>query len=246
MSDKQKPIPKGDAITHLVRDIFMTQDDEIQCEQAQIQIVRSLKGAALSSDKASRQQYPLLWHHFRFCPHCARDYKMFRELTRAAAAGMLEYPTFVPPRPDQARPPIWGLAKDAIKALFQGFSPTMSLALQRGASLGVEPTEVLLNDGEVSVSFDVEVDENDPTLRDLFCTVESEEEANDTRTEKALEENLEGSLVWLQLGDEGPVVHEQALDLFGEVTFSAVQPGRYMWRLNLAGQVYAVLGLELP
>lgn len=232
MSDKQKPI------THLVRDIFITQDNEIQCEQAQIQIVRSLQGAALLSEEASRQQFPLLWHHFRFCPHCARDYKMFRELTRADAAGMLDYPTHVPSRPDLNDASIWSRAKDAISALFPGFAPTMSLTLQRGASLDIEPTEVLLNDGEVSVSFDLEVHENDPARRDLFCTVVSQEEA--------LEENLEGCLICLQLGYKGPVVHEEALDLFGEVTFSAVQPGRYTWQLNLAGQVYAVLGLELP
>jgi hypothetical protein len=109
MFEKQKAIPKGHAVTHLVRDIFITQDDEIQCQQAQIQIVRSLKGAALSSDEASRQQYPLLWHHFHFCPHCARDNKMFRELTRADAAGMLEYPSYVPPT--RSSPPDLGLGK---------------------------------------------------------------------------------------------------------------------------------------
>lgn len=81
MSNKQDPL------THLVEDVFATRDNEIQCDEAQILMARCAD--ALLNEEASRQQYPALWHHFRFCPDCAEEYQMVMHLAQLEVDGQL-------------------------------------------------------------------------------------------------------------------------------------------------------------
>jgi hypothetical protein len=222
-----------DSLARLVQDVFATRDDEIQCEEAGILIARCAD--ALLSDDESRRQYPALWHHFRFCPDCAQEYRMVLDLAQLEAAGQLERPAHIPPLPDGGGPALWARAKDALTALFPGFPPTLVEAVTRGDAWGFEPVEVTLAQGELQIAFDVAPNERDADLRDLFCTVSA-----------ADPESLEGAPVWLQLGDEGPAVREKALDELGDVAFARLSPGRYALRLHLAGREYVVTGIVLP
>lgn len=95
-----------------------------------------------------------------------------------------------------------------------------------------------LAEGEIRVSFDVAANEEDTGLRDLFCTVSADDEA--------LRAAFEGSSVWLQVEDDGPILQEKALDELGDVAFSRLSPGRYALRLYLNKREYVVTGVILP
>jgi hypothetical protein len=218
---------------HLVRDIFATRDDEIQCKEAGTLIVRCAD--ALLSDEQARRQYPALWHHFRFCPDCAQEYRMVIELARLEAAGQLERPAHIPPLPDGGGPTVWKWATDALTALFPGFPLALVEDGARSKDWDFEPVEVTLAQGELQIALDTATNELNAGLCDLFCTVST-----------AAQETLEGAPVWLQLGDEGPAVREEALDELGDVSFARLQPGRYTLRLHLAGREYVVTGIVLP
>lgn len=219
------------SLARLVRDVFATRDDEIQCEEAGILTARCAD--ALLSDDESRRQYPALWQHFRFCPDCAQEYRMAIELAQLEATGKLERPAHVPPLPDGGGPTVWKRAQDALTALFPGFTPAQVEALTRGDDWGLEPVELAL--GQLQIALDVAPNERDAGLRDLFCTVSAPDQ-----------ESLEGAPVWLQLGDEGPAVREGALDELGDVSFARLPPGKYALCLRLAGREHVVTGIVLP
>lgn len=225
-----------DKLTHLVQDIFATRDDEIQCTQARTQMTRAAQ--ALLSDDDARREYPAMWYHFRFCQDCAEEYKMLRELMALETTGQLDYPLDVPPSPDGGKKTIWSLTKEAITAFFPGFAPTLAEALTRGQELGVEPAVIELAHGRLTVMVDVGQHETDPALRNLFI--------NATTLDDRLQTNLDGSLIWLQLGDLGPAIQEQVLDSFGDVAFRNVSPGQYTIRLQVAGEEYGILGVDIP
>jgi hypothetical protein len=91
---KAKMHKKQGSLARLVQDMFETQDEEIQCEEAGVLIGRSAD--ALLSDEDSQKQYPALWRHFHFCSNCAEEYALAMELARLEAAGQLEQPTLAP------------------------------------------------------------------------------------------------------------------------------------------------------
>jgi hypothetical protein len=222
----------------LVEDIFNTRDDEIQCEEARVLIARCTQ-ALLTADEA-RRQYPALYHHFRFCPDCAEEYRLAMELARQEEGGQLHRPSHIPPAPARERSSVWaGMAK-AVVAAFPGFPPLLSAAGApvRGGDAIAEPVDVILGDSGLRVTFDVAVNERDDDLRDLFCTILSAGQAPCVA--------FEGSPVWLLLGDAGPPVAEGVLDELGDVVFLRMPPGLYALRFNLAGQAYVVTDIVLP
>jgi hypothetical protein len=81
---------KKDALKHLVEDVFSTREDEIQCEEAEAMMARCAEAGL--SDKDARDQYPALWHHFRFCPDCAEEYRLVMALAQMENTGQLKPP----------------------------------------------------------------------------------------------------------------------------------------------------------
>lgn len=225
-------------VFRLVHDIYAVQDDDIACDEAAIQMDRSTE--ELLSDEQSRLQFPLLWRHFRLCQDCMEEYQMLIEIARLEAAGGLKKPDKIPPRPREVQPLFdWSHLKDAITALFSGFTmPLQPAAVLRNTALTFEPVELELDDGNLIMTFDLVSNSTDSQLWDLHCWVESEEEA--------VEEMFEFAPVWLQRGAEGPVVQEQALNELGDVIFSFLSPDHYTFGLYLAGQEYIVHNLVLP
>lgn len=226
---------EANALSRLVEAIFIG-ESEVQCKEAGILMARCAH--ALLSDEESRQQYPALWHHFRLCPDCAEEYRLLIELAQLQADGQLDQPTHIPPPPEKRRSTGWTQAADAIKAAFPGFAPALAGALMRGTDLGIEPIDVILAESKLRISFDVTSSEQDPGRRNLFCTVSTGDET--------LRAAREGSPVWLQIGDEKPVVLEEALNELGDAAFTRLLPGRYALRLYLAGEEYIITGILLP
>lgn len=222
----------------LVEDIFNTQDDEIQCDEARILIARCTQ-VLLTADE-SRCQYPALWHHFRFCPDCAEEYGLAMELARQEEDGQLQRPAHIPPLPDKDSSSIRDWVASVVVTAFPGFPPlsTGAGALVRGEASIAEPVDVILSESVLCLTLDVVVNEWDNDLRDLFCTISS--------IDQAPYATMEGVPVWLLLGGEGPPVSEQALDELGDVAFPRLRPGLYALRLDLEGQAYIVTDIELP
>jgi hypothetical protein len=221
--------------SRLVRHIYTTQSDEIQCDQAADLMV--LSTAALLSGEESRQQYPALWRHLERCVDCAAEYRMLLELTQMDVEGALPPAVAIPPVPAREQRASVQWLQDALTVLFPGFSPALSSALARGETLGLEPVLMPLS-GNISLELDVDRNATDPSHRDLFCRVEA--------ADPALLLDLEGTPLWLQVEDEGPVVQEQVLDDLGGAIFSALQPGVYNLYLQMNRQVYVVRALVLP
>jgi hypothetical protein len=225
---------KQKGIVHLLQDVFATKDHEIHCDQTTILMARSIH-EQLSEDEG-RRQYPELWHHFHFCPNCAQEYQMLGELVRLEANQQLVHPWHIPLPPDEGKPARWGFPNNVIQTLFPGFS----FALATDARLvrqEREVVEVSLAQSSVLIEFDVASHGDEAQLYDLFCYV--------SVTDEALCDYVDGALVWVQLGDDGPAIQEKALDELGEVTFARLPAGKYALRLQLAGQTYAVTGIIL-
>ena len=222
----------------LVKDIFNTQDDEIQCKEAQILIARCTQ-MLLTADE-SRRQYPALWHHFRLCPDCVEEYGLAMELARQERDGKSQIPSHIPPLPDAGNSTIRDWVANAIVTAFPGFPQLLpgAGAPVRGEPLIAEPVDVILSESVLHLTLDVVVNEWDNDLRDLFCTI--------SPTDQAPYATIEGAPVWLLLGNEGPPASEQALDELGDVAFPRLRPGLYALRLDLAGQAHIVTDIVLP
>lgn len=225
----------------LVQDVFLTRDDEIQCEEASVLTARCAQ--ALLTVEESRRQYPALWRHVHFCSDCAAEYRLAMELAQLEADGELRRPVRIPSPPDESRSGIWARAVDALITAFPGFSPSPATAGApvRGQSLAFEPAEVILGEDALCITFDVAANEQDTSRRDLFCTITMITAADD-----ATRAALEGSPVWLQAGDDGPPVSEKALDELGDVAFPCLPPGLYTLRFHLARQDYIITDIVLP
>ena len=102
-----------------------------------------------------------------------------------------------------------------------------------------ETVQKLTDDFEkLRITLDVATSERDPNLRDLFCTVSTDDER--------LQATFEGSPVWLQTGDREATVLERTLNELGDVPFSRLLPGRYALRLLLDKDEYVVTDIVLP
>ena len=104
--------------------------------------------------------------------------------------------------------------------------------------MGSKPVTVMLGAGGLTVDISVAASEAAPGSRDVFCAV--------TAAHEALSAAIEGATAWLEETVTGAVSQEQALDEFGDAAFTGVAPGQYNLHLQLGGQRYAVLDIELP
>jgi hypothetical protein len=97
MMSQNPPGPKPASKLHLIQDIYSTRTDEIQCDEAQIQMAQC---ASLSLDEqAAQQQYPALFQHFRFCADCEAEYNMLLDLLQVEASQQAPQLAHIPPRP---------------------------------------------------------------------------------------------------------------------------------------------------
>jgi hypothetical protein len=226
----------------LVADIFATDIMEIHCETAGDLMERSAE-AGLTDDE-SQQQYPTLWQHFQRCTDCRREYQMMVDLVQLERADALATVTTIPPVPSAARQrTFWTTLGDTLQTVFTGFDTMAPANITRGESLGIEPVTLLMADGVTTVELDVEVNERDPQQRDLFCHVERAEDSAEIVAE---ESSLEAAPIWLQVGDNGSILAEQALDEFGDTLFRELTPGDYTLWLRLGDQAHAVRSLKIP
>ena len=72
----------------MLQDVFATEEDEIQCDAASIQMIQSAE--AQLSDEASQKRFPELWRHFRVCSDCRREYRMLNDMIHLEETGQLE------------------------------------------------------------------------------------------------------------------------------------------------------------
>jgi hypothetical protein len=221
-------------LTKMLEDVFATQESEIYCDAASTQMIQSAQMQL--SDEKSQQRFPELWHHFRVCSDCQEEYRMMHDMIHLEETGQLEYPQVIPPVPDRQHSPRWSL-QDAISRIFPGFPPSLASALARGEDLGVEPAEIALED-QVRLELDVGIHETNQDLRDLFGNVLTDNER--------LEARLEGTPIWLQLEADGPIIQEEALDEFGDFSFTGIAPGQYALRLQITGKMFIVSDINVP
>jgi hypothetical protein len=230
--DKRNP-----GLHQLLQDVYATTDDELFCDGAATLMVRA--AARPLSDAEMQQQYPQLQHHFRFCPACAAEFDILRDLMQAMESGELKPPATIPPTPDADQPTLWQQTRDAIMAIFPSFQPALATQVRHGGdTLAFDPVEVPLGGGTVIFTFDVAVAEDEPTQRNLFCTI--------TVTGERLVERLEGTPIWLQTGIDGPAIQEQTVNELGDVSFSYISPGQYALRMELMGQAYVITQINVP
>lgn len=229
---------KSDGLHRLVEDIFATRTDEVQCEEAAIQMV--LCADQLMTTDEARQQFPALFHHFHFCPDCAIEYQMLMELARLETVGQLAAVERIPPRPPliEATGNLLASMQEVIRFLFTGFTLAPADLPVRGLTFGLLPTIIELAGDKITVELDVARSKVDPAQRILFCRVET--------SASEIEDNLAGSPVWLTVESTGKAEQRQILNEAGEVGFDQLAPGHYQCWLQLAGQTYVIDGLVLP
>jgi hypothetical protein len=216
-------------------DIFSTEINEIQCDQAGSMMAKSTHDGL--SETESQRQYPLLWRHFQFCPDCAEEYRMLDELTELERSGRLNQPFHIPVVPDSKKTSFLNQIKEIFSIEFPGFQRDTVLAIQRGSgSLQMEPVEIVLG-GEYTVQFDVTADEEDTSYRHLFGTLLTEDVDIMTASE--------GCSVWLQL-DDNVILQEEVIEELGDFSFSHIKPGDYLIRLLLPDKEYVISGISVP
>lgn len=223
-------------LKRLIKDIFATRDDEIQCRDAAELIARC--SDALLTDEEVQRRYPQLWHHFGLCPDCAEEYRAVMALAREEAEGRLPQSQPLPPIPAESEALIQPDTKDTRALLFSGFSPAITVALTRGEEQIVEPVTVTFPRDHVSITLDVAPAAYDPQRRDLYCTVTTESDGP--------AQSPEGAPIWLQVSEHQTVVAEQTLDDFGDALFEAIAPDTYDLRLYLAGKEYRIAQIDIP
>lgn len=219
-------------LNRLVQDIFATQTDEIQCDAAAVEMVRA-STQPLSAEEL-QTQYPRLAQHLQFCIDCAQEYELLRDVRADEAAGELTIPQTVPPVPDDM-PSLWRQIQDKITAVFSGFSEAAPLALSRGSRLGIDPVDVELDDGNITVTIDVDVSEQDATLRNLFITIMP-----------VTDMPLVGITAVLIRAANHHIIAETTLDELGDGAFLEIPPGQYELLWQTAAHTYVIEDLVLP
>lgn len=214
------------ALARLLQDVMATGPRELSPDEALDQMMLSAE-AGLSDDE-SRQQYPDLWRFFRFYPEARDQYDIVVESYQNPAPARRRP---LPPRPDSIS--LWDQLKNVISHVFP--APTgPALARARGDT---ERTSVVQLDDTYRLTVTTNADARDPRRRRLSLFVE---------TDDAAQARLEGSPVWLQVGDDGPTIGEYELDDEGGLDVAeGLEAGDYTLRLQLDGQHYAVTGVRL-
>lgn len=223
-------------LTSAVNRVFGTTGHEISCDAASIFMAQAVD--ARLSEESSQQQYPELWQHFQFCPDCAAEYEMLFDL---AAAIDVETATAVniPPRPKTETNTLRQQIQQTFQAIFPGFVPQVAAALTRGDDLAFEPVELTI-DNQLTLELDVGVNEDDPTLRDLYCHLSA-------RT-REIENALEGSTASLSLeADDISILQEESISQLGDVSFTGLTAvTTYILRFQLANNLYEISGIQMP
>lgn len=222
------------SLRRLMEDIFITEQDELYCDRALAYMAQSVDMGL--DETASRRRFPALWHHFRFCPDCIVEYDMLLALAHADSEQILPTTLKIPPRPGSKQPTRWLFDHKAITARFPGFGLSQAAPHFRGEE--GERHSLPIHLGALLIQLGVTSDEAQPDRYDIFCTIATSDDS--------LAAMLIGISVWLQQGEEGPVVQEQQLDEFGETHFAAVLPGRYTVRLQVADQTYGLHQVDVP
>lgn len=220
------------ALARLARDVRDTAEVELSAEEAQTQILLAAE-AGLPEEQA-RRQFPDLWQYFRFHPDAREAYDILVETLALEASGGIVRPRSIPPAPDAVS--LWAQLTDAITRLFPaaGQSPGVP-ALARGDELRAAVVE--LDDG-YRLAVRLSISDVDPQQRRLDLTVSAEEPAAAAM--------LEGSPIWLQMGNDGPTLREALLDDAAYVALDRVAPGNYTVRLLLGGRHFAVTDVVVP
>lgn len=221
-------------IRRLGQDIFATDQNEIQCDEAMTQMVLAANSDLDEADLA--QQFGGLLHHLHLCANCAAEFALLQEVTAADQAELNEI--VAPAPPENGRFPIWQLAKNALRLEFPGFAPTLGAALTRGEAFGTEPAVLELPNSSLTVEFDVGIDETNAERRELLITIFADD--------PDVQEGLEGSSLWLYRSPAEPVIQEQTVNPLGDVMFKELMPDTYTLRLNLVEQQVAISSIVVP
>lgn len=216
------------ALARLLRDVMDTGPREISEDDALLLMAQAAESGL--TEEQSRRQFPELWHYFRFHTDARQQYDILLESYELPPAPR---PRSIPARPDSIS--LWERVKDAITSFFPPIdSPAYAPAAVRGETLR---TASIPLDDTYHLTVTIAAGK-DPQLRHLSLRV--------TTDDAAARGMLEGSPVWLQLGDDGPTFLELALDAHGGLTVpEEVAPGRYTLRLQLGGRHYVVKEMDV-
>lgn len=225
-------------INQLVTNIYAARDNDISCDRSAILMTRCAD--ALYSEEESKREYPELWRHLKVCADCAEEYKAIMEIALLEAAGKLEETALPIHFIRKEGVPIWDLAKGAVTAFFAGFAPATAPSFRpvRGFQSNFKPIKTVMANGQLSVELEVKVNEENPQRLDLYCRL--------TTDDPALEDQFEGTVVWLQLSSMGTAIQVQTFDNLGDALFPAIEPDSYIVRWRLADQEYAIQDVKLP
>ena len=218
-----------------VDQIFLTQQNEIACDEAGSLIAQFVDNQKTAADLNAFS--PELSRHLNVCIDCAAEYQMVQAFGQLAALPAEGQVASIPARPD--RPGIVKQLQDAFDSIFNfpGFETAQASAV-RGSGMDVETVEISLNP-EMNLEIDVALHPNNPALRDVYISITVEDE------EKGAE--LEGVAVWLaEVGSESQVASTM-LDKYGEAVLSAVEPNvDYFMQIDIPAQVSRVQQIRLP
>lgn len=228
-------MPEQANVLQLIGDIFATRPDELQCDEARLQM--EICAEIGVKEPQAKQEYPMLFHHFRFCYDCATEYRMLRELVELETDNQQKW--VAPSLPKEFRQPGESWTQKLFNILFPGFPLVpASAALRGGARLNRMPVTVSFDDGPIQIELDVQNSSQNPDLRTLFCTV--------TYTGSSDEDDFVGATLGLEMESTGEVEQKLLLNESGEVTFEEVPSGRYLLRLQLPDAVYVIEEIEIP
>lgn len=217
------------ALARLVRDVMDTGVRELTEDEALLLMAQAAESGL--TEEQSRRQFPDLWRYFRFHPDAREQYDILLDSFELSPAPRRRP---IPARPDSIS--LWERVKDAITSVFPTFdAPAYAPSLARGETLR---TAVVPLDDTYRLAVTIAVSDDDPQQRQLTLLVETDDAAA-----RAM---LEGSPVWLQVGDDGPTILELALDPYGGLDVAeSMAPGRYTLRLQLGGRHYAVKEMDV-
>ncbi len=227
-------------LRRLVNNIYVAQDDDIQCDKATTLMMQSAE--ATLPDEISRKQFPALWSHFEVCADCVREYTMLVRLAQLEAAAQLPQLKQFPPPPSKDHGRKWATVKDTIAKTMTGFAamPEWAFRQHKGVpqGTGFEPVIIELETEKAQIELIADMNTLNHENYDLICTVEI--------LDAAWNVFLEGTPIQLQQGVDGPIIQEETLDELGELAFANLAAGEYTLRLSLGGREYAVTNINLP
>lgn len=233
-SEQNQYEPDIKQLSTLARDIFATRTDELHGDDIERMMI--LSAEARLTEVESQERYPALWHHFHFDQDALAEYRLMAELVELEVTEQLAVPTQVPLVPSEHRSWIDRIG-EAITIVFTGFQTATSSAV-RGETLGIEPVEVSLIEDMLYLELDVEINERDPFLRDLFCRIETEDDT--------LVDAVEYAPIRLQIVPGGPIIAEATFDELGDAVFSGIAPATYYVQLQLRTEHYEIAEVKLP